>query len=185
MILYSLQFKKIIAMKKLSKKQFFLAISAGILLLILLAWLKERGWILFPEIEKVRLYKNQTYALGAPEFFKLPRPYSRFWDIFFLPIFIYALAVISKKTEANLWILTGEMLIILALSHYAASTVVAIYAGMLFAAVGGLVFNEFVGIFLALIFGIIVGFAAFGLLFGLLLAGIAYLLYQVIKFFIG
>ncbi len=172
-------------MKKLSKKQFFLAISAGILLLILLAWLKEKGWILFPEIEKVRLYKNQTYALGAPEFFKLPRPYSRFWDIFFLPIFIYALAVINKKAKANLWILAGEMLIILALSHYAASTVVAIYAGMLFAAVGGLVFNEFVGIFLALIFGIIVGFAAFGLLFGLLLAGIAYLLYQIIKFFIG
>lgn len=176
-------------MKKLTKKQFFLAIGVGIFLLILalLYWLKEIGWILFPAIEQVRFYKDWTYALGAPEFFEFPRAYSRFWDIFFLPLFIYALAAVRKKTDrqANLWILSGEMLIILTLSHYSASDILAIYAGMLFAAVCGLAFEEFTGIFLALVFGLIVGFAAFGLLFGLLLAGCAYLLYLTLKFFIG
>jgi len=173
-------------MKKLTKKQFFLAISAGIflLLLIILYWLKEIEWITFKEIEKVRLYKDWTYALGAPEFFQFPRAYSRFWDILFLPAFIFALIWSRKKVKnkANLWILSGEMLGILIFSHYLASDILTIYAGMLFVGVCGLVFNEFTGIFLALVFGLIVGLAGFGLLFGLLFSLGTYLLYLVLRF---
>lgn len=175
-------------MKKLTKKQFFLAISAGIFLLILaiLYWLAAKDWISFPEIEKVRLHKWE-YSLGAPEFFEFPCPYSRFWDLFFLPVFIFGLILSGKKSnkQTNLWILTGEMLVILILSHYMASGVLALYAGSLFVGVCGLAFDEFTGIFLAFIFGLIAGLIGFGLLFGLLFAIGAYLVYLTLKFFIG
>jgi len=175
-------------MKKNKKKKFFLALSTGIFLLFITLsyWLETKGWIKFPEIEQVRLYFEKDFAFGAPEFFKLPRTYSRFWDLFFLPIFIAALIWSGKKSKqkANPWFLAGEMTGILIFAHYLASGVLALYAGLLFAGVCGLVFDEFTGIFLAFVFGLIVGLAGFGLLFGLLFTAGAYLVYLVLKFFI-
>ena len=175
-------------MKKLIKKQFFPAIGAGIFLLFLaiLYWLKEKGWIIFPEIEKVRLYKDWAYALGAPEFFEPPRPYSRFWDIVFLPIFIYCLIWSGKRArrKSKLWILSGTMLAILLFSQCLASKIFALYAALFFVGVCGLFFGSLTAIFLSLLFGSIIGLAAFGLLFGLLFSLGAYLFYLALKFFL-
>lgn len=171
-------------MKKF-KNKLFLAISVGtsIIILALIYLLKEKGLINLPEIESVRLYDNYDYALGAPEFFHFPRPYSRFWDLVIFPGFIALLLWSGKKSwpEANPWILGLEIIIIVFLSYFLASGVVALGAASLFVVVCGLTFGEWTGIFTAITFGLIVGAAAFGLLFGLIISGLSYLLFLGLK----
>ncbi len=171
-------------MKKL-KSKLFLAIGVGISIIIFTAiyFLKEQGIIQLPTIESIRLYHNHDYALGAPEFFHFPRPYSRFWDLLIFPGFIALLLWSGKKSwpEANPWILGLEIIIIVALSYFLASGVVALGAASLFVVVCGIAFGEWTGIFTAITFGLIVGLAAFGLLFGLIISGLSYLLFLGLK----
>ncbi len=171
-------------MKKF-KNKLFLAIIAGtsVIILVLIYLLKEKGLINLPEIESVRLYDNYDYALGAPEFFHFPRPYSRFWDLVIFPGFIALLLWSGKKSwlEANPWIIGVEILIIITISYLLASGVVALGAASLFVVVCGIVFGEWTGIFSALSFGLIIGLAAFGLLFGFIISILSYTLFLVIR----
>ncbi len=171
-------------MKKL-KNKLFLAISVGTSIIIFAAiyFLKEQGIIQLPNIESIRLYSNHDYALGSPEFFNLPRPYSRFWDLLIFPGFIALLFWSGKKSwpEANPWIIGVEILIIITLSYLLASGVVALGAASLFVVVCGIVFGEWTGIFGALSFGLIVGLAAFGLLFGFIISILSYALFLGIR----
>lgn len=171
-------------MKKF-KNKLFLAISVGtsIIIFATLYFLKEKGIIQFPTIESVRLYHNPDYAFGCPKFFDLPTPYSRFWDLLMLPVFIALLLWLGKKSlpKANPWIIGIEVLIITIFAYFLASGIFALGAGSLFVAVCGLAFGEWTGIFAAIIFGLIVGLAAFGLLFGLIISGLVYLLFLGLK----
>ncbi len=165
-------------MKKLFKKRLFLVLSAGIVIMLLvgLYLLKANGIINLPTIEHIRLYKNVDFALGAPEFFHLPTPYSRFWDFLLLPTFLSLLLWSGKKVypEANPWILGIEMIIIIVLAYFFSSGIFSLYAGALFAAVCGLSFGEWTAIFMSLFLGLIIGLIAFGLLFGLIIGLIAF-----------
>lgn len=172
-------------MKLLNNKQ-WLAIIAGLatLILISLYWLKEQGWIIIPEIESVRMYQQIDYAFGSPEFFHLPRPYSRFWDIVILPFFVGIIIHSGRHTltEANPWILGLTMLIILILAYCFGSGILSIYAGALFTAVCGLVFGDWTAVLMSLTLGLLVGLAAFGLLFGLIISGLSYLAFLGISY---
>lgn len=172
-------------MKTILQNRLFLVINTGIFIIILIGlyWLKEKGFINFPEIDKVQLYQNKNYSLGAQEFFCLPRTYSRFWDIVLLPPFLLLIFFLGSqaRVEANPWIIGLETSLILLLVFTASSGILAIAAGAAFATVCGFAFGEQSGIFVSLILGLIVGLIAFGLLFGLIISGLSWLSFLLIK----
>lgn len=165
-------------MQLLNNKR-WLAIIASLatIILISLYWLKEQGWIIIPEIESVRMYQQIDYAFGSPEFFHLPRPYSRFWDIVILPFFLGIIVHSGRRSlaEANPWILALTMLIILTLAYCFGSGILSLYTGALFTAVCGLVFGDWTAVLMSLTLGLIVGLVAFGLLFGFIISILTYL----------
>jgi len=171
-------------MKKPTKLRLFMAIAGSLIFLIIaLLKLENLGMITIPDIVSVRLYRQDQFSLGAPEYFSLPRSYSRLWDITMLPIFIGLLLWSWRHAakESNLRILIFEALIIMIAAYCITSNMVALSFALVFATISGFIFGDWTAIFLSIGIGFVAGIVSFGLLFGLVISAISFSIFLGLK----
>ncbi|MGE5426080.1 MAG: hypothetical protein ACM3PZ_03330 [Bacillota bacterium] len=171
-------------MKKLLKNKLFLAIAGGLVLIFAgLLLLESSGSITIPDITAVRLYRHSFFSFGAPEYLHLPFSYSRLWDLAMAPVFIGLLLWSMKhaSSEANLQVLFLEALVLTTAAYFLTSIMIVLSVALLFTVLCGYFFGDWTAVHISVLTGLIAGIAAFGLLYGLIIAIAAFLANKSLK----
>jgi hypothetical protein len=172
-------------MNKLFKNKLFLAISAGIIILLLslIYYLRNEGLLILPEIRQIQLYEKIEYSLGYQKIIELLWPYSRFWDLVIFPPTL--LLIIGQwrrmQVKNNPWIAGLTMLVTLFSTYFLASAIFAVYSGAALIIIFGLIFGNNTAILLSLLLGVIIGLTVCGLLYGLLIGFLAWTSFWLLK----